>query len=349
MPDEPVAQSGSQVQPDPVIVQRLFELGDPAFGHCLRTVAVLGIADLLASGPKHIEELATATDTHADSLYRMLRALAADDVFSEVAPRQFALTPLAEPLRSDVEFSARASIASGSEWAVWAEILYSVRTGKPALEKVHGRSWIDLLRGSPASITAFNRAMRVRSYAIAGTISDAYDFSGASLVVDIGGGTGSTLAAILQSHPAVTGVLFDLPEVLEHAPAVLQAAGVQDRCRMIAGDFFSGVPEGADCYVLSSVLHDWGDSSAGQILTRLRQAMPPHGRVLIVEAVVPEGGGRHWSKWRDITMLVLTGGRERTLREYQALLTASDLRLTGVSPTRSVASLIEAARPVDSV
>ena len=320
-----------------------------AFGalitQALYVAAKLGLADLMAGGPRPVSELAAETATHERALYRVLRSLASVGVFAETSPKAFALTPLGEALRSDAPNSMRnGAIFMGEEWhwRVWGNMLYSVRTGKPAWGHVHGKEVFDYFSDRRDEAEIFNNAMTDMSTAIAPAVVEAYDFSGVKRLADIAGGHGYLLAQVLKSQPQMRGVLFDVPPVIEGAGELLEREGVAERVEKVSGDFFSSVPAGADAYIMKHIIHDWDDEQAVKILRNIRAAMPDDGRVLIVETVVPEGGGAHYSKLLDLEMLVSPGGVERTAEEYRELLAASGLRLTRILPTKSPFSIIEA-------
>jgi hypothetical protein len=310
----------------------------------LYVAAKLGIADLLVDGPVTCDSLATATRTHAPSLQRTLRALASVGVFSEVAPGQFALTPLARLLRSATPDSMRALAIMYAEeqYRAWADMLHSVRTGQPAFEHQFGMGVFEYFAKNPEASAVFNEAMTGWTAQLAGAVVDAYDFSPFGTVIDVGGNQGTLLTAILRRHPSARGVLFDLPHVVASAEPVLVKAGVDDRCARIGGDFFEAVPNGGDAYVLASILHDWDDSRCTAILTRCRSAMPAHGKLLIIELVLPPGNEPFFGKWLDLHMLVMAGGRERTVSEYATLLSVGGFELSRVVPTQAGASIVEA-------
>ena len=306
--------------------------------------AKLGIADLLAEGPRSAEELAAATETHADALYRVLRALASVGIFSEVSPSRFALTSLADLLRSGAPNSLRAfAIVCGEElYRVWAEALSSVRTGESAFERVLGVNAFGYFAQNPTFGEVFNEAMVGFTSQIAQAITTAYDFSPFGTVADIGGGHGALLAAILRSTPVAQGILFDLPHVVAGAEPFLSAAGVADRCTRVGGDFFAEIPSGADAYVLAQILHDWDDERSAAILRQVRQAMSDRARLLVVELNVPEGDEPAFGKWMDLNMLVLLNGRERTAAQYAQLFQAAGLKLVRAIPTSTGQSIVEA-------
>jgi hypothetical protein len=306
--------------------------------------AKLGIADLIAEGPRSAAELAAATQTQVDALYRVLRALASVGIFSEVAPGRFALTPMAALLRSDTPNSMRALAIMYAEeqYRAWGDVLYSVRTGEPAFEHAFGARYFDYLATASEASEVFNQAMVGWTAQVIDAVVTAYDFSPFGTVVDVGGGHGALLAAILTSNPTALGILFDLPHVVEGAESFLAASGVAQRCRCVGGDFFVEIPPGADAYMLAQILHDWDDERSVAILRQVRQAMPTQGKLLIVELVLPEGNDPFLGKWLDLHMLVLLGGRERTAAQYATLLRAAGFELARVVPTPAGQSIVEA-------
>lgn len=306
----------------------------------------LGIADLLAGGPKSAEELAEVAGAHADALYRALRALASLGVFTEVAPRRFALTPLADLLRTDHPRSMRAMVIFQGEEAyrAWGELLYSVRTGAPAFDHVYTMSHFEYLAQHADASAVFNRTMGENTARSVSAITGAYAFPATGVVVDVGGGHGAFIAAVLQAHPGLHGVLFDQPHVVEGAAPTLEAAGVAQRCERVGGDFFASLPTG-DLFTLRQVIHDWDDDRSIAILRNCAQALAPGGKVLVIEALIPPGNEPSPVKFLDLQMLVMmNGGRQRTEEEYRQLYAASGLRLTRVIPTRSQFSIVEGVR-----
>jgi hypothetical protein len=310
----------------------------------LYVAAKLGIADLLADGPVDCKDMAAATETHAPSLQRVLRALASVGVFTEVSPGSFALTPLAELLRTETPGSMRALAIMYAEeqYRAWGELLHSVRTGEMAFDHQFGMGYFEYLAQRPEADRVFNEAMTGWTHQLVGAVVDTYDFSQFETVVDVGGGYGALLAAILRSNPGTRGVLFDLPHVVSSAEELLVAAGVADRCTFAGGDFFAAVPTGGDAFVLSQILHDWDDEHCVAILGQCRRAMPDHSKLLVVELVLPEGDEPFLGKWLDLHMLVLLGGRERTAAEYDALFRAAEFKLARVVPTPPGPSVVEA-------
>jgi O-methyltransferase domain/Dimerisation domain len=305
--------------------------------------AKFGIADLLKDGPRSVDALAEASGTNADALYRLLRALASVGIFGETGPRQFAMTPLAEPLRSDVDGSKRAlALMSGDEqFRTWCDIDYSVRTGKTAFDEVFGKPIFAYLGEHPDKAHIFDAAMTGIHGRETGDVLDVYDFSGVKVLADIGGGNGSNIVSILRQYPAMNGVLFDLPHVVERAKARVDAAGLADRCRRVGGDFFRSVPQGADAYLMRHIIHDWDDQKSSLILRNCHAAMPADGRLLVVESVIPPGNERFAGKFLDLVMLLIPGGKERTEAEYRVLFDKSGFELTKIVRTKTELSVIE--------
>ncbi len=308
-------------------------------------VATLGVADELAAGPRPVEDVAKSVDAHAPTLYRLLRACADLDVFEEHPGRVFALTPVGEALRSDSDVSMRNFarwVGLPAERSSWLGLTDSVRTGQPAFDGVHGEDVWDHLRARPEVAQVFDGAMTEASRQLIAPVVAAYDFGAHPTVVDVAGGRGALLSAVLRAHPSVRGVLFDQPDVIAGAAGPLAEAGVADRVTVESGDFFTAVPEGGDAYLLSNVLHDWDDERSLAILRNVRRAGGGTGRVLLVEAVLPEGiAPAPTVKLMDLNMLVLCGGRQRTPTEFAELLAAADLRLTRIVPA-GLHSVVEA-------
>ena len=287
--------------------------------------ARLGIADLLAHGPRNVSDLADDAGCDEDALFRLLRALAGIGVFAETEPRTFAMTPLAEPLREDAENSQRAlALMMGEEqYQAWGDLLYSVRTGETAFEKRFGQPIFEYLSAHPQKARIFDAAMTGIHGREAAAVVEAYDFSSVNVLADVGGGNGSQITTVLQRHPAIQGILYDLPHVVEHARRWIEDAGLKDRCRLEGGSFFDAVPDGADAYLLRHIIHDWNDDRSLVILQNIRRVIPSHGRLLIVESVIPPGNDPLPAKFLDLTMLVVPGGKERTREEYASLLAAA--------------------------
>src|SRR3954451_8480679 len=306
--------------------------------------ATLGIADLLADGPRSSDELAAATDTDPSTLYRVLQALGSAGVLHERADLRFSLTEVGECLRADAPQPVggwAALIGRPYVWDAWGALLHSVHTGENALRHRTGMGPWEYRAQHPDEGAIFDRAMTDLSRRMNRAVLEAYDFSRFSTVVDVGGGQGALLAAVLAAHPALRGVLFDQPQVVAPAGAALAAAGVADRCTVVGGDFFEGVPEGGDAYVMRAILHDWEDAEAVAILRSCRRAMPEDGTLVVVERELGGPIEKPDAKFTDLNMLVLTGGRERTLDEFAALYASAGFELVGATPTGAAMSVIE--------
>jgi hypothetical protein len=313
----------------------------------ISVVAELGIADLLARGDKTADELAAATSAHASSLYRVLRALASVGVFAETAEGRFQLTPLGECLRGGVPTSMKEFarfVAMPGAARSWDELMHCVMTGESGLRKAFGaQNPFDYFKDHPEEAQIFDGAMTDNSRQSAPAIAGAFDFGKFREVVDVAGGRGLLLATILERHPSVSGVLFDLPEVIKGAEGTLASFGLGGRCRTVGGDFFQAVPKGADAYILKHIIHDWDDEKAVAILRNVREAMDPAGRLLVVEVVIAPGNEPSVGKLLDLEMMVIPGGRERTADEYRDLFAAAGFRLAQIHETHAPASIIEGA------
>lgn len=317
----------------------------------LYVAAQLGIADFLRDGPKNSVELAHASGAHAQSLHRLLRALASLAVIEERADGTFSLTPLGEHLRSDVPGSLRpAFIFYGGRrhWTAWGQLLDSIKSGKTAFGNQSPGVFLEMAARNPEGARIFNDAMAALSGPVSESVTAAYDFSAIGTLVDVGGGYGALLISVLLANPRVHGVLFDIAPVVEGARACIEAAGLKERCELVAGNAFESVPKGGDAYLLKWVLHDWNDDLCTSILTSCRTAMGDAGTLLLVERVVPQRATPNPQVANtflsDLNMLLLSGGRERTEEEYRLLLAAAGFDLCRVVQTTTPQCIIE-ARP----
>ncbi|SFO20922.1 methyltransferase [Actinomadura madurae] len=320
---------------DPELIGQMMDLTTRTWvSQAVSVAAELGVADTLADGPRHVDDIARTVGADADALYRLLRALSDLDLFRELEGRRFASTPLGDVLGTGVPGSLR-------DWAImtgrpfhreaWTALAHTVRTGEPAFEHVHGAMGFDHFRDHPADGQVLNAAMTAVSGLVIAPVVAACEFEPGSKIVDVGGGHGALLAAILAADPDAHGVVFDLPHVVDGAGRAAEDAGVADRCEYIGGDFFESVPSGGDAYVLSNIVHDWDDGSAVRILANCRDAMNPNGRVLLLEAVLPDDIRPSRAKWIDLEMLIMArGARQRTGAEYAELLNRAGLHLTRV-------------------
>ncbi len=308
----------------------------------LHVAAELGVADQLAAGERPVEELAEAVGADPDGLFRLLRGLASLGVFTETAPRRFALTPLAELLRSDHPGSQRQFVRmlGGEHYDAWADLLHGVRTGESAFRHRFGEPVFPWYAHHPERGAIFDAAMTDFSRVETQGLLAAYDFSGLRHLVDVGGGRGALLQAVLRRHGHLRGTVYDQPAVVAPVAVPDDLAG---RFDVEGGDFFEAVPSGGDAYLLKHILHDWGDGDCLTILGLIRAALAPGGRVLILEQLVPPGNDPCPSKLLDLNMLVMTeGGRERSSEEYARLLERAGLRLAAIHPTPSPISVVEA-------
>jgi hypothetical protein len=303
------------------------------------------IADALAQGPRDVADLARDCGAHEQSLYRLLRALASLGVFKETGRRHFELTPLAELLRSDTQGSIyHAAITLGEDWwwQAWGNASESVRTGQTAFQYLYGMGLFEFMSARPDVAARFNSHMVVMTDVEARSLVECCDFGRSSRVVDVGGGHGALLRAVLGAHPHLSGILYDLPATVDGARGRFEHAGYLERCDLVGGDFFEKVPTGADTYVLKNIIHDWDDEHARKILDNCHRAMDGAGRLLLIEHVVPEGNEPSAGKISDLTMLVIVGGAERTEAEYRNLLRDCRFDVTKIMKTTSGLNIIEA-------
>lgn len=308
------------------------------YSQAIYVMAELGIADRLAAGPRTAEALAEETGCDAGTLYRFLRALASAGLVEDLAPRTFGATPLGDTLRSDRPDSLRAIARLGGHplhWQAWGRLLNSVRTGESAFDAVDGRGFFEAVGADPVLNEALHAGLDLLADVDAEVV-DAMDLGRFRRIVDLGGGTGALARRMAGARPGASVVLFDRPHVLALAPP---AEGVTPE----AGSFLDRVPAGADAYVLKFVLHDWDVPKATTILRHCRAAISDGGRVFAIEVVVPDGPEPSIAKTHDVNMLVLTGGRERTLAEYRDLFADADLGLVRTIRTARGVSVLEAA------
>lgn len=310
--------------------------------------AELGLFDQIGDGEFSAEDLAAATTTIPDRLYRLLRALGSVGVLEEREGRRFRNTPLGQTLRENVPGSLRGfARLAGMEmsWRGWGELLYAIETGECAFAYVAGEDTFDYLSTRPYEAGIVNSAMTSMSALEAQGVVAAWDFSEARNVVDVGGGHGLLLSAILEANPHLSGVLYELPHAVEGAREGFVARGLDGRAEAVAGDALKSVPAGGDTYLLKHIIHDWADEPSIRFLRNIARVLPPDGRLLIVEMVLTPPGEPHFSKLLDLEMLVMSpGGKERTIGDYEVLLAAAGLRLGRVVPTEGPNSIIEAVR-----
>jgi hypothetical protein len=314
------------------------------YSAALRAVAELGVADLLAEGPRTSQELAEITGTSQSHLHRVLRALAGSGVFARGADGRFQLTTAATLLRRDHAGSLRDAVlmmTSDAFLEAGIHLLDALKTGGNAFESIHGISYFDYLQQDPAASRVFHGGMASFSDTENAPIAASYDFSRFARVVDVGGGYGGFLAEVLSRTPHLRGVLYETGDVLKH-PERLMLSSVAERCEVVTGDFFDAVPAGADAYVLKRILHDWSDDQCRHVLRCCRDAVRDGGKVLIIDAIVREDNAHSLIKAIDLLMLCASNGRERTEHELAGILAGARLRLLRVVPTPSLLSIIEA-------
>lgn len=310
----------------------------------VHVAATLQISDQLADAPQSVADLATATDSHPDALARLLRALVACGLYRVEADGRYANTELGDALRSDASGSPAgwaAFVGRTYYWQAWSGLLHSVRTGENAFAQIHGEAVWAYREKHPEEQVVFDRAMTSMSLGVGTAVAEAYDFGRYATVVDIGGGRGALLGAVLTRYPAVRGILVDQPAVVAGARDELRA-DIAQRCEFVGGDFFAAVPSGGDAYLLKAVIHDWPDEESVQILSNVRAVLPASGVVVLIEQLLDEGPDPARAAFSDLNMLVAPGGRERTRDEYAALLERAGLALAQVVPTASNVFLLVA-------
>jgi hypothetical protein len=307
-------------------------------GCSVGAAAQLELADLLADGPLHVDVLATRTGTHAQSLFRMLRALESTGIFTQLSPRVFANTPASECLRRH---------APGSQWGWiritlcadapvfdgWRGLIQALQNGEPGFDQLRGQTCWEYLKTDPQQSKIFNEAMRDLGASMAPAVTTSYDWSQFPVIADIGGGIGAQLLSILEAHPSCQGILYDQPQVVTEAPQ-------HPRIERVGGDFFAEVPTGADAYLLRWIVHDWADDEAIAVLENVRKAAKPGARVLLVESVIPETAELDMGKWMDMNMLLMASGLERTAAEFGELYDQAGIELEQIIATPSPLSII---------
>ena len=320
--------------------------------HAIHAATALNVPDHLAKGPRRADDLAAEVDADPVALERLMRALVTIDVLAHGDAGTFALGPLGQLLRSDGQHSLRGRVlltAGKRSHRSWNEFLDIVRTGQTAVKILDGIddpfAWF---RERPEEQARFDAAMAEGTGIMAQAIATAYDFSGLRTIVDVGGGYGTLLVPVLQAHPDLRATVLDQAHCADGARRLIEGAGLADRYAFVAGDFFEpgSLPTGADAYVLKSVIHDWDDARSLNLLRLVREAMPDHGRLLVVEVVVPDRLDQSPEArrmiWADLNMMVATGGRERTESQYRSMLAASGFRLDRIVPTTAGIDIIEA-------
>lgn len=313
--------------------------GGACLPRSLHTVADLGVADALDDEPKTAAQLAKSVGANPDALARVLRLLSAYGVF-EMEGDKVRHSPASRLLRSDHPHSMRPlarMFGLPVNWNAYSEFEHSVKTGQPATTKTLPRGFWAYFEENPEAGRIFNEAMVAKAQAQVPAVVGAYDFSRFGTIADIAGGRGHLLQAVLEANRSARGILFDLPNVIQDAAAV-----ASDRLKLQAGDFFKDALPAADAYTIMEVIHDWADEESLDIFKAIRRAAKPGAVLLLIEQLVPDDPGPHWSKMLDIHMLTLVGGLQRTREEYDALLRSAGFELLRVHPTRSDVSILEA-------
>lgn len=318
-----------------------------ALSRAICTVADLGVADHIQPGTcRSATQLAKATGSDERSLYRTLRFLASHGLFRETVTGEFDHTALSAVLRGDAPASYRAAAQLFHQmFAAWDGLDHAVRSGEPGFTKVFGKPVFEYLGAHPELAPAFDAGMTSLHGHETEAMIAAYDFAAVQVLADIGGGNGSLLGALLQHYPTMRGMLFDLGHVVGRAKTHLRRYELGERCQVIEGSFFESMPAGADAYLFRHILHDWTDEQCAQILGRCRAVIPAHGRLLVVECLIPTGNEPSGAKDYDMTMMVFPGGLERTEAEFRALFLRAGFELTAVKPTSTMVSVLE-ARPI---
>jgi C-methyltransferase len=338
-----IGRLNQRLAPAPVVMQELIFAA--WMSQAIAAAADLGIADALAKKPLSLHELADRVGAHPDSLNRLLRALIGRGIFRQGRDGCYELNPLGHTLRSDApgSMTGMARLVGAPQWREhWSQLVEAIRTGEAVLPKLRGKDAFAYLDGEPELAEIFNQAMTNNSEQAVAPVVAAYDFSSYPTIVDVGGGHGRLLAAILAATPGAHGVLYDLSQVVAGAAALLREHSVADRVCIVSGSFFDGVPPGADAYVLKNVIHDWSDDLAVQILRRVRAAADPAAVVLLIEWVLPDHDREFPGHVVDLELLVQATGRERTATQYRHLLAQAGFEMTRVVPTAGPFSLVEA-------
>lgn len=341
----PKLEAQPQMPPQAILTQMAMGF---IVSQAISVAAKLYIADHLKDGGKTLPELAELTNTHEPSLYRLLRGLTSVGVFQKGADARYTNSTLSEFLRSDNPESIRAAahmICDREHWHAHGNMLHSVKTGETAFDYTFGKPIFPYYAENPEPAKIFDDAMTGFSQGIAKAVAATYDFSEAKTIADIAGGHGLLLAKVLQTNPEAKGILFDQPQVIAGADAVLQAEGVAARVEKVTGDFFAEIPVDADIYLMKFIIHDWNDEQSIEILSNLAKYAKPGATVLLVESVVEEDDAvPSMSKVMDLNMLAMTGGKERTEKEYAALFEKTGFKLNRVIPTPSPMQIVEAIR-----
>jgi len=307
----------------------------------IHVAATLRIPDLLAEGSRKIDELSEMTETHCDSLYRMMRALAGVGIFAETKKHVFVNTPLSECLLEGRLRSAALMFHSKWHDRMWDNLMFSIRTGNPAFEKIYGEQAFDWFKKNPEEAEQFHEANSFKAAFSHRVIADVYDFTGISIITDVGGGLGGLMSEILKANSRMKGVVAELPETVRHLGQIIKRKNLEGRMTAVECDFFKKIPSGSDAYLLSHILHDWPDEKCLTILRNCRKAIGDRGKLLIAEAVITPGNDFSITKLLDLEVLLMGGGRERSEKEFRRLLKNSGFHLSRIIHTGDSLSVIE--------
>ncbi len=304
-------------------------------------VAELGLADLLRDGPLNVDALAEKTDTHAPTLYRVLRALSSVGIFVETKERMFGLTPLAQCLLSDAMRPIARMFLSGWHNKAWDSLIYTVRSGKPGFDHAFGKQAFEWMEENPEARAILDQGQGMKAIGFAKAVIEAYDFSDFNTICDVGGGRGAFLIQLLANYPHTKGLVADMPGAVMSAAKAISKADLIDRCEAISYDFLKEVPPVCDGYFLVNVLHDWEDEICCRILKNISRSMKAHSMLWVVEYLLESEPGFSVAKLLDIEVLVMGGGRERTIDEYKSLIGSVGLAVSKVIPTNCGPALLE--------
>lgn len=332
---------------DPAAAEKLMQLTTGFMvSSALNAVARLRLADHLSIRPLTVTELAEKLQVNEDALDRVLQYLVSVGLFEFQSDRKYALNAVSRLLLESASPSMLDTIlflCDPTHLQLYADILPTIRDGRPAPEHLYGKGIFDLFAEDPAAQARFDNAMSDMSKRASAGVLAAYDFTGITSLVDVAGGHGLLLTSILKQYPQINGVLFDLPRVIDGAKVKIAESGLAERCKLVAGDFFESVP-GGDAIILKHIIHDWEDSKATRILQNCQRALKPtNGKLLLVEMLRGDGPASGMAKVLDVEMLVLPGGKERTIEQYESLLNAAGFKLVKVVDTKSGHAVIEAA------
>jgi hypothetical protein len=301
---------------------------------CIHVAAKLDLADILADGPMRIDDLAERTRCDKRSLYRVLRALSSAGVFREIEAGEFENTGLSDTVRTGVPGSMKAMAITqlGDHLPAWGNLMYSVKTGQTAFDRVEGMTAVDFYETHPDEGSTFTQAMEGLNGLIAGPLLSMVNFSTHRSIVEIGAGRSHLLTSLLLQSPDLRGIIFDDGDTMDRTVREILQKGLSERCNFLAGNILEQVPPQADALVMNMILHDHGDGKVSRILMRCAQSMDADSRIFAIESVIPEGNKSHPGKFMDINMMAMTGGQERTEKEFKSLAEQAGLEITRISP-----------------